>query len=442
MNRILPIHWIFFGALEVVCFFYFSNQWTQKWKLISNVSYSKKLFQTALIIRLFYVFFSFYFYEYMTGAPFEFQTGDAFAYHNEAIWINELFKNNEFLLKYPDYIGGNYSDAGYPVYLSIIYFISDNSILFARIIKALLSAYSCILIYKLCRNNFGESTGRIAGIIAVIFPSFIYYCGLHLKETEMTFLVVLFLERADNMFRSKILSYSNLALVIGIAFSLFFFRTVVGVSAFFALFSVVFLTKNRFVKTNKKTVIGVWVIVALLLFFGSTLQNEIVRYWGEKETNLDQSMQARAALKTGNKLAKYGAASVFAPFMLFAPFPTLVNVDTQQNQMMLNGGFFVKNILGFFVLLALIVLIRRKEYKKHIFILSFLLVYLVILALSKFAISERFHMPAYPLLIVFSAYGISQLNQKNVKYYIPYLIFLALIIIGWNWFKLAGRGAV
>jgi 4-amino-4-deoxy-L-arabinose transferase-like glycosyltransferase len=442
VNQILPSHWMVFGLIEVIAFFIFSNQLTQNWKSISIQIFIKKIFTTALIIRVVYVLFSYFFYEYMTGIPFEFTTADANGYHEEATWINELYKNQDFLNKYPDYIKGNYSDAGYPVYLSIIYFISDNSILFARIIKAILSAYTCILIYKICRNNFGESTGRIAGIISIFFPSFIYYCGLHVKETEMIFVLTFFIERISAILISKKISYPSLIVGITLAFLLFFFRTVLGVSAFFALFSALLLTQNKFMQSSKKIVIGIWVVLTLFIFLGGTLIGEMERLWGEKGTNQRRSMEARAALNTGNKFAKYGASALFAPFILVAPFPTMVNVETQQNQMMLHGGFYVKNILGFFVLLAIIVLIRRKEYKKHIFILSFLLVYLGILTLSKFAISERFHMPAYPILIVLTAYGISKLDLKNSKYYIPYLILIGIIIIGWNWFKLAGRGSV
>jgi 4-amino-4-deoxy-L-arabinose transferase-like glycosyltransferase len=442
MNQVLPSHWIAFGLIEVIAFFTFSNQLSQNWKSLSSTTFLKKLFITAFIIRLIYVFFSYFFYEFMTGIHFEFETADAFGYHNEAIWINELYNNQQFVEKYPEYIEGNYSDAGYPVYLSIIYFISDNSILFTRIIKALLSAYTCILIYKICKKNFGESTGRIASIISLLFPNFIYYCGLHVKETEMIFVICLLLEKFSNILIASKIGKIDLIVTIILSFILFFFRTILGVTAFFALFSALIFTQNRFFQSRKKIIIGIWLISTLIVFLGGTLISEVERLWGEKATNQSQSMEARAALKTGNKFAKYGAAAVFAPFILVAPFPTMVNVETQQNQMMLHGGFFVKNVLGFFILLAFIVLIRTKEYKKHIFILSFLLVYLGILTLSKFAISERFHMPAYPILIVLTAYGISKLNVKNAKYYVPYLILIGIVIIGWNWFKLAGRGEI
>ncbi len=438
----MPIHWMIFGLIEVVCFFYFSSNLSLKWNKISTKDFIKKLFFTALIIRVIYVIFTYFFYDSMTGIPFEFQSADAFGYHNEAIWINKLYQNQQLISKYGPYIGERYSDAGYPVYLSIIYFISDNSILFTRIMKAILSAYTCILIFKICRNNFGEQTARIAGLLAMLFPSFIYYCGLHVKETEMIFLISLFIERGDNLIRNQHFSYLNLLLVISVGFSLFFLRTIVGVSAFFALFSVLLLSENRFIQTGKKIAIGIWATVALLLLLGGALQNEISKYWEDRGTNQLQSMKARAEVADGNKFSKYGTSAIFAPFMLIAPFPTLVNVETQQNQMMLNGGFVVKNIIGFFILLALILLIKTKEFKKHILILAFLLIYLGILALSKFAISERFHMPIYPILLILTAFGISKINKKSAKYYVPYLFLVGAIIIGWNYFKLAGRGAV
>jgi hypothetical protein len=34
------------------------------------------------------------------------------------------------------------------------------------------------------------------------------------------------------------------------------------------------------------------------------------------------------------------------------------------------------------------------------------------------------------------------MNKKYASYYIPYLVIIGIIIIGWNWFKLAGRGVV
>jgi len=139
-------------------------------------------------------------------------------------------------------------------------------------------------------------------------------------------------------------------------------------------------------------------------------------------------------------LAKYGTSTIFLPLMLFAPFPTLVYIDDQPNAMMINGNIFTRNVYAFFVLIALFTLYKKKLLTQHILILALLLSYLVILALSGFALSERFHMPAVPFLLILAGYGVTQMDKKNVKYYIPYLFIIGMVIFGWNWFKLAGRG--
>jgi hypothetical protein len=133
--------------------------------------------------------------------------------------------------------------------------------------------------------------------------------------------------------------------------------------------------------------------------------------------------------------------AVFAPMIITLPFPSFtVALAEQQNQMMFSGGYFVRNVYSFFVLLALILLIKRHEWREHLFIITFFTTYLLIIAKSTFAVSERFHLPAVPFLLALAAYGITQAGKKERKWFVPYLIFIVFVVIGWNWFKLAGRG--
>ena len=140
-----------------------------------------------------------------------------------------------------------------------------------------------------------------------------------------------------------------------------------------------------------------------------------------------------------NKLAHYGSRGVFLPVMLIAPFPTLVYIYDQPNTMMLGGAYFTRNVYAFFVFIALWVLYRRKQLTQHVLLLSVIFSYVFVLASSGFALSERFHLPLVPFLLILAAHGISQMNRKNTRYYIPYLVLVGALIIGWNWFKLAGR---
>lgn len=438
----LPLHWVTFGLVEVVGFFYFSNLLTKKWSSISSAIFAKKLFLTALTVRMLYVVFSFLFYTWMTGEPFEFEAADAKGYHGEAIWLISLLKNDQ-LPVYIAYIKGNYSDMGYVAYLTSIYSIFGVNIFVARLFKAALSALTCMLIYKLTQRNFGESAGRIAGILALLAPNLIYYCGLHVKETEMVFLTVFFLERADLLIRERKFNPATLLITLLLGLSLFFFRTVLGATAMASLVLGFLLhSKSGNVGLLRKVAFGMTILALSLFLVGGRIEAEMNRYWGDRDSNQQASMRARANTSKGNSLATYGTTALFAPIILIAPFPTLVNVETQQNQMLLNGGFYTRNICVFFLLIGLLALWKRKQIRQHLLLLSFLFSYLAVLAMSKFALSERFHMPILSVIIILVAFGITQLDRKNVKYYLPYLGLIALISIAWNLFKIAGRGGL
>ena len=124
------------------------------------------------------------------------------------------------------------------------------------------------------------------------------------------------------------------------------------------------------------------------------------------------------------------------------PFPTMVDINGQENQQMMHGGYWVKNITSIFTIFALFVLLLSGDWKKFVLPICVLCGYLAVIALSAFAQSERFHLPALPFSLMFAAYGMSMINAKN-KYKIGYRLWCILMIfaaISWNWFKLAGRG--
>ena len=224
-----PMEWYFwiFGIVEVVGFFYFAHQLPIAWKNHSPKVFTKKLFTTALIIRIIYVVFSYWFYNEMTGTPFEFGAADVMLYNEVGQYGHICLSNGEWnlLTKLEAYAGLALSDSGYPIYLSIIYWFFDDSIFLTRILKAVWSAWTCVLVYKLASRNFGESVGRMAAIFCMLMPNLIYYCGIHLKETEMLFLIVLFAERADYAMRAKQLDRKALIIALIAACILFLFRS-------------------------------------------------------------------------------------------------------------------------------------------------------------------------------------------------------------------------
>jgi len=438
-GRWLPLLWIVFGLTEVIAFFYFSNFFTRTWADISNNLFRNELFKTALAIRISYVVFSYFFYIFMTDHPFEFEARDSMGYHKEAVWIVDMFEAGDIQYYFKEYLKG-VSDSGFTLFLGFIYYFSAKSILVARLINAFAGAWTCLLIYNIAKRNFGEIPARISAVLAMLLPTLIYYCGLHTKETIMVFFLVAFAERADFFIRQRTIKTWNLLVVIILGASLFFFRTVLAAAAWFALFSALLFSANKLIGAARKSIYIAWFTIAALVVISGQIRTEVEGYVKDRNTNQKAQMENYATTKGANTLAKYGTASIFMPMMLFAPFPTLVYIEDQPNAMMINGNIFTRNVYAFFVLIALFTLYKKKLLTEHILVLALLLTYLVILSLSGFALSERFHMPAVPFLLILAGYGITQMNNRNVKFYIPYLVVIGLVIIGWNWFKLAGRG--
>jgi len=375
----------------------------------------------------------------MNGSPFEFEAGDSYGYHGEATWLADMIHNGN-ISPYFKYINGRFSDMGYPFYLGWQYSITDKSILIARLLKALYGAFTCVLIYKLANRNFGDAVGRMAAIFCMLMPNLILYTGLHVKETEMLLLTVAFVERADAMFRNKKFNFIEIAPPVVLAALLFFFRTVLGVTAILAMFTTLLFTSTKIIGFGKRIVLIVWTIAVVGYFIGGTISTEVESVWASRGTNQESSMKMRATQINGNTYAKYATGLAFAPVIFVIPFPTIVETPFQQNQKILNGGNYVKNIMAFFTIFALIWVIRNKKWRDYILIGSFTIGYLIVISLSAFGQAERFHLPALPFELIMAAYGVSLITNKDKKYFRWWMIFIFVAIVAWSYIKLAGRG--
>ena len=302
------------------------------------------------------------------------------------------------------------------------------------------STWTVLLVYKLATRSFGQETGRIAGILTMLMPNLILYCGLHLKEVEMVFLTVAFLERADYLLRSRNFSLKTIIVPFIITLIMFSFRTVLGVTALFSLLTALLFSTKKILGLGQRFIIGFWVAIAVVYFLGGRIATEVEQVVAERNTNQRTSLEWRAQREGGNTLADRAGAAIFAPAIFIIPIPTMVAVQGQENQQLIHGGNFVKDIMAFFLAFFIFFIIRKDKWRDFSLIESFFIGYLLILAFSAFAQSERFHQPILPLYMMFAAYGITQVTNKTKTYFSWYLVGLFVIILAWNWFKLAGRG--
>lgn len=426
-----------FGSVFVCIFFISTSLLSKKWGDISPKRFVRNLFRAAILLRITWVIFSYYFYLDQTGYPFEWSASDASEYHFGA----EEYARYGWKSAWDWYFAGrhSYSDSGYPFYLFMLYRIFGPRIVVARLFKALYSSITCVLIYRLASRNFGESTGRMAGLFCAFMPNLIYYCGLHLKETEMVFLVVAFLERSDYLLRVRKYNLTNILVPALLALSLFLLRTVLGAVAVMSFFAGLLFTSDKIVGKAKKNLLIGFSVLFVLIMAGGTIMTEVEEVWNTGSEN--QDMKRLQQTMRGNQWAKYATGTVMAPMIFVVPFATMVDVQNQYSQQLIHGGNFVKNVMGIFEIFALIyLLLINKKWRDHALIESFTIGYLGVIAFSGYANAERFHMPTLPLLLTFAAYGVSQLNKKNVKFANYWFLVVFVMEFGWAFFKLGSRG--
>ena len=430
--------YIMLGVAFVSSFFILSSNLTKNWQNSKESAYLGHLFIVSLGLRLIWVIASYFYYMHTTGSPFEFEAADSIGYHNEAKWLASEPWPTVWSFYFGPYSYG-ISDVGYPLYLTALYKLTGPSIIIPRIIKAVLSSFTCYLLYRLASRTFDERTGRMTGIMAALMPNLIIYCGYHLKETEMLFLEVAFLERLDYLIRTKRISIVSVLLPTLLVGSLFFFRTVLGVAALFSFASTVILSSTPSLSKNGRrfALIG-WSVLFLFAISNGTIATEAEGYWEQRDDNVINKRTSQTI--RGNQWAQYATGTVMAPMAFILPYATMVNVDEQYSQQEKSGGNYVRNFMGFFALLAVYEAIRRKQWRGYITIGSFVLAYLGIVSLSGFSNSERFLLPGLPGLILLWSYGVATLREKTFKLLTPWCIVVFFMEFAWAYFKLGSRG--
>ena len=447
----LQWRWMLFGIIEVVGFFFFANACSRGWISFRPRRFIQNLFGWGFAIRVLWVIISYLLYMEWTGTAFAIDAGDELFYDEMGHFGASLMRDGNFAIYDPmtKYAGNvAFSDMGYPIYLSIIYYIFFDSVIIARIIKALLGAWTVVLVYKLASRNFGEYTGRMAAIMCMLMPNLIYYCSLQLKEIEMVFLAMLFIERADALLRLPKMPWRSLLLLMLIPTFMFMIRTALAATLVMGFALALLLTSDRVVKGWRRVMLigAVGVFGLVLVASESNIITDVQQMWETGGSTQRKNMEWRSqrAGDMSQRFAKYAGATVFAPAIFTIPFPTMAETPGQENQKMIHGGNYVKNIVSLFTIAVLVFLLLSGTWRAHVLPASILCGYLVVLVFSNFAHSERFHLPILPLHLMLAAYGISQIHRIPwLKRIFPWwcaLMFVAAL--AWNWFKLAGRGMI
>jgi len=63
----------------------------------------------------------------------------------------------------------------YPLFLSVVYWLSHSSILWAKIIQAILGALTALLTYRLGQRVFGKAEALVAGLLVAVYMPLVFY---------------------------------------------------------------------------------------------------------------------------------------------------------------------------------------------------------------------------------------------------------------------------
>lgn len=454
----MELRYAVISSLSILLFFYGGKTISDGSALLNEKVFLRNVLIWGFVARMLWAFYGYFFfnmdyYGYVYG-----DAADTGWYIDYAKGITEWLTNGgkisthaapisfeELRVSYASSI----DDIGYPLWLSIIYLLVgvDNDVVIPFIIKCIIGAYCAKLVYNVAKRHFGEGVARMAALFVALNPNMIYWCGTMFKEAEMVFLCCLCIDLVDKTFTSgKKLTFKGLLPGVLVGMYLFFYRAPLAIVLFLAMFAHIVMSSGKVMSNGKKIIAGVMVGIVLLVGMGDRLRTQAESLMESVQSNQqDVNMKWRAKRDGGNEFAKYAGKAVFAPLIFTIPFPSFnMANESQILQAQLSGGNYIKNIFSFFVILVMVLMLLNGEWRRHVFILAYNLGYLVTLVLSNFAQSSRFHMPIWPFLMLFAAYGI-QLSKSNPKYRRWFTIALCVevfICLAWNWFKLAGRGMV
>ena len=437
--------------ISLVLFFYVGKSMSNQFSLLGEKTFLQSVFTVGFVVRILWILYMFFVFNPRYYGSRHGDGADTDWFMGFGKYISEWMSGNSMytLAEIIDINMSAIDDVAYPMILGVEYLLTGgvSDVLIPYIVKSILGACCAIYAYRIAKRHFWEGAARIAAIFVCLNPNMIYWCGTMMKEAEMVFFCCLALDKFDEALSTNS-QLTIKALLPGIlsGFVLLFMRTTLGLALFGAVMVHIILADKRIISVGKKVAMGILMVLVLSVAVGDHLMEQSKGYLATVQSDYQQrNMEFRSTRVGGNSFAKYASASVFAPLIFTLPFPTFNQAHAGQLlQVQLSGGYFIKNILSFFVIIVLAQFLLTGEWRKHVLLIGYTCAYLVVLVFSGFAQSGRFHMPIWPMLMIFAAYGVQLAKtDKRMRKWFTYALYAEVFIcLAWNWFKLAGRGMI
>jgi hypothetical protein len=395
----------------------------------------------AVVLRIGAVGAAYWAFQSATGTPFEFHASDSVWYHRGGETVAANLAHAQTGLY--DGVRAAPSDLGYVTLLGFVYSVVGSDVLIVRVLQAVLSAWTVVVLYRAARLALDDATARTIGLLAVLNPYLVYYAGLHLKETVLIFLMVEVFYRTIRLSTRKESGTIDIALLVFFVTCMFFFRTFLAVLLLVAI-GLHFVRRHGGWSRQRQIAVAVAVmttIATLVVIVRPQIGQEVVyrllagsdqweRELAQKERGLGQSISSIIASRP-----------LFVGLATVGPLPGVVAIDGQENGLIQYGFAWSRHFLLFFTGLGLWRALKRGHSTLTVITVT-VIGYALILGAAGLPSSHRFQLPTLPAWSVFAGIGlhVNRPAHKVFAQWLGILLMTAAAVFLWNYLKVAVRG--
>lgn len=441
---IMPVGLMIMGILIIALFFNGIEFFQTKWINTPEKIFYRRIFKYSLIFRVLMLLYLLMLTWFVNpdAFPMDYDAADGWTYYYASRLVTDYIFSNPALALSQVFKGP--SDWGFALYIGFFYSVfNTESILLIKILGCVWGSISVVLIARIAKELYSYKHAYIAGIIAMLMPALMWFDARYLKEALMIFLTLFIYYNFILIInhRKKIMLRGSI--IISLIFFLLFFRVFLAVLIVLSFTSYIILNIKK-AKRGVTTAITALLFVGMLFFISrnteqfSTLKTQYRQLAGFGETNVNKDLQ-----RIKNINVQYAA---IAPLILIGsvvtPFPTVLNLDKRQFNIIAHyQNEIIRNLLYFFFFLGLFYVFRH-DFRNSSLLLSFVIGYISILAITNSSFEDRFQLPALPFIIILMSVGFINSSPKWIIRWKYYIILIFFAESAWNLFKISIRGII
>jgi hypothetical protein len=438
-----PIPLLICILFTTIFFFESLYYFSVKWVKMDEIVFYRKLFWNSILIRILFLFIVYILtviYD-RNSLPLEMFADDAKRYLNSGYTLANNMFNGKFIKILPQQ-WKNQADWGFPTYLGFINSILPKSVLIVKFINIVWGSLTVVLLAKISSMLYTRRHAMLTGILAMLFPSLIWYNALYLKETLMILIITYIFYNAIKLVKIRESSLLSYFICFTGIIALFYFRTAIAVLVLLSLLFY-FIANISFSKKNGLAIL----IMAVLLLSGiysithkMDQIEELTKQYELLENGDANIISQKLSMKKNVNILTSLAIPLVMVNTIIAPYPSFLNIDDRQIGVISHSQNEVIRILLFYFAIIGYVYLIKNSMRKSLLLLLFISGHLVLLGLTGAAYFDRFQLPALPFIIILLSVGIIDSSKKAFLNWNNYIYLIWIAAIAWQIFKLKIRG--